>query len=143
MNVNAEWVRQANAALMYDAISVLAEAFGKVLRKKPDFFVGGSISTTSGGAMSTSNNKTPTFPSSSSSSTTTTSFNTTMREVHCATGRDFTDSPVPFELGEKISKFIRKVSASEHKWTFSSLCPTFAVKVKVVQLCGLSLLKIA
>lgn len=31
------------------------------------------------------------------------------RDVNCATGGDFTGSPIPFENGEKIAKFIRKV----------------------------------
>jgi hypothetical protein len=84
---------------MYDAISVLAEAFAKALRKKPDFF--GTISST---ALNNNNYKT-----SSSSSSSNVSANT-VREVHCATGRDFTDSPIPFEQGERLAKYIRKVS---------------------------------
>lgn len=100
---------------MYDSISVLAEAFGKILRKKPDFFgspansgVGGFVQ---GGLKGTS-----------SSSSSNSSISTPMREVHCATGRDFTDSPVPFELGEKIAKFIRKVSEERKNEKRNGFC---------------------
>jgi len=72
---------------MYDAVSVLFDAFTKMTRKKPDFFhQPGAVSPTGVKLNGT-------------------------REVHCATGRDFTGSPVPFELGEKIAKYIRKVRA--------------------------------
>jgi hypothetical protein len=82
------WFLQADAALMYDAMSVLQDAFSKMTRKKPDYFSSGS-------------------PASSSTSSTF-RWNGT-RDVHCATGRDFTGSPTPFEMGERIAKNIRKV----------------------------------
>ncbi len=67
---------------MYDAISVLAEAFSKMYKKKLDIFQSGinGFSRTNG-----------------------------TRDVNCATGGDFSGSPLPFENGEKIAKFIRKV----------------------------------
>lgn len=73
---------QANAALMYDAISVLGEAFSKMYKKKMEFLQPGINGFRANGT----------------------------RDVHCATGGDFTGSPPPFEHGEKIAKFIRKVS---------------------------------
>lgn len=77
---------QANAALMFDAISVLAEAFSKMYKKKLDIFQ--QPSSGINGLLRTNGT----------------------RDVHCATGGDFSGSPPPFENGEKIAKFIRKVS---------------------------------
>lgn len=76
---------------MYDAITVLYDAFTKMTRKKSDFFhpAGGGVSETGVKLNGT-------------------------REVHCATGRDFTGSPVPLLLGEKIAKYIRKVRNHHH-----------------------------
>jgi len=70
---------------MYDSISILAEALSRMYKKKVDIFQ----------------------PSSG--------FNGFLRangtrEVSCATGGAFTGSPIPFENGEKIAKFFRKVS---------------------------------
>ncbi len=70
---------------MYDAISVLAEAFSKMYKKKLDIFQ--QPSSGINGLLRTNGT----------------------RDVHCATGGDFSGSPPPFENGEKISKFIRKV----------------------------------
>jgi hypothetical protein len=95
---------QADAALMYDAMSVLQDAFSKMTRKKPDYFSSGSPA------------------SSSTSSSSTFRWNGT-RDVHCATGRDFTGSPTPFEMGERIAKNIRKVCV-----------------VHLCRLCGISIL---
>lgn len=69
---------------MYDAISVLAEAFSKMYKKKLDIF---QSSSGINGFLRTNGT----------------------RDVHCATGGDFSGSPTPFENGEKIAKFIRKV----------------------------------
>ncbi|CAL8101103.1 unnamed protein product [Orchesella dallaii] len=66
---------------MYDAILVLGEAFSKMYKKKLDFLQTGTNGFRPNGT----------------------------RDVHCATGGDFTGSPPPFENGEKIAKFIRKV----------------------------------
>jgi len=89
--------QQAEAALMYDAISVLHSAFTKILHKK-----GGSDFISS---LRSLNGSTTSSTSSSSGSATASS----RRDVVCATGRDFTDNPVPFEMGERIAKYIRKV----------------------------------
>lgn len=70
---------------MYDAISVLAEAFSKMYKKKLDIFQ--QPSSGINGLLRTNGT----------------------RDVHCATGGDFSGSPPPFENGEKIAKFIRKV----------------------------------
>nr|QRN45436.1 kainate-selective glutamate receptor 1 [Carausius morosus] len=70
----------AQAALMYDAVFVLVEAFGKLLRKKPDQFRGnfrrGQI------------------------------FNNGSRGIDCNTS---THRVTPWEHGEKISRYLRKV----------------------------------
>ncbi|XP_046391303.1 glutamate receptor 1-like isoform X4 [Ischnura elegans] len=70
----------AQAALMYDAVFVLVEAFHKLLRKKPDLFRGnfrrGQI------------------------------FNNGSRGLDCNISRGWV---TPWEHGEKISKFLRKV----------------------------------
>jgi len=103
---------QANAALMFDAMSVLTEAFSRMLRKKPDLFRG-----TNGGG----NGNVGTGSSASSSASASATLSGSVfgfggngrpngsREVHCGTGPDFMDSVIPFELGEKIAKHIRKV----------------------------------
>ncbi|XP_046678071.1 glutamate receptor 1-like isoform X2 [Homalodisca vitripennis] len=70
----------AQAALMYDAVFVLVEAFNKLLRKKPDMFRNnlrrGQI------------------------------FNNGTRGIDCNTSRGWV---TPWEHGDKISRFLRKV----------------------------------
>ncbi|XP_066994946.2 glutamate receptor 1-like [Anabrus simplex] len=70
----------AQAALMYDAVFILVEAFNKLLRKKPDLFRGnfrrGQI------------------------------FNNGSRGIDCNTSRGMV---TPWEHGDKISRFLRKV----------------------------------
>ncbi len=92
---------------MFDAMSVLTEAFSKMLRKKPDLFRGTNGGGNGGSGLGIS------FPSGSSTlsgSVFGAGRPNGSREVHCGTGPDFMDSVVPFELGEKIAKHIRKVS---------------------------------
>ena len=86
---------------MYDAMSVLMEAFGKMLRKKPDLLRSPSSSSSSSAAA----NNHGYLPGRT---------NGTTREVHCGTGPDFKDPVIPFEVGEKIAKHIRKVGLQYH-----------------------------
>ncbi|XP_046997299.1 glutamate receptor 1-like [Schistocerca americana] len=70
----------AAAALMHDAVLVLVEAFNKLLRKKPDLF---RASQRRGQV-----------------------FNTTSRGVECSINKGWV---TPWEHGDKISRFLRKV----------------------------------
>ena len=97
---------------MFDAMSVLTEAFSKMLRKKPDLFRG-----TNGGGNGNIGSSSSSSSLSGSSTLSGSVFGfggngrpNGSREVHCGTGPDFMDSVIPFELGEKIAKHIRKVS---------------------------------
>jgi glutamate receptor, ionotropic, invertebrate len=74
---------QAQAALMYDAVFVIAEAFNKVLRKKPDQFRNYAV------ARRTAN----------------TAGNTT-KSLDCNTAKGWV---TPWEHGDKISRYLRKV----------------------------------
>ncbi|XP_043486735.1 glutamate receptor 1 isoform X2 [Polistes fuscatus] len=80
----------AQAALMYDAVFVLVEAFNKFLRKKPDRNnvrrTGNLIGTTSANKTSQPTNGT--------------------RSLDCNNSRDLV---TPWENGDKISRFLRKV----------------------------------
>ena len=71
---------QAQAALMYDAVFVLVEAFNKLLRKKPDLF----RTNFRRGQL----------------------FNNVTRGVECNSPKGW---PSPWEHGDKISRFLRKV----------------------------------
>lgn len=75
---------QAQAALMYDAVFVLVEAFNKFLRKKPD----------------RSNVRRTGIPGSSQITNGT-------RALDCNSSRGWV---TPFEYGDKISRLLRKVS---------------------------------
>ncbi|XP_054275733.1 glutamate receptor 1-like [Macrosteles quadrilineatus] len=70
----------AQAALMYDAVFVLVEAFNKLLRKKPDMF----RNNLRRGQL----------------------FNNGSRGIDCNTSRGWV---TPWEHGDKISRFLRKV----------------------------------
>lgn len=106
---------QAQAALMYDAVFVLVDAFTKLLKKKPDQFrtvgqkkgvgqtmmlLGGANSTQNGGAGmtnggggggGTSNNANP----------------SSNRGLDCNTPTGWVNA---WEHGDKISRYLRKVS---------------------------------
>lgn len=86
------YLSQAQAALMYDAVFVLVEAFNKLLRKKPDMFRNnlrrGQI------------------------------FNNGSRGIDCNTSRGWV---TPWEHGDKISRFLRKVSSIELSENYSDL----------------------
>ncbi|XP_012264901.2 glutamate receptor 1 isoform X2 [Athalia rosae] len=88
----------AQAALMYDAVFVLVEAFNKILRKKPDLFktnvrrpgVAGSTSGGSSGGGNSGNN----HPTNGT------------RALDCNTSQGWV---TPWEHGDKISRNLRKV----------------------------------
>lgn len=83
----------AQAALMYDAVYVLVEAFSKIVRKKPDQFRAYTMRT-SRGQFNVPPNGT--------------------RPIDCnASGRGVQ----PWEHGDKISRYLRKVS-HHHKVLF-------------------------
>ncbi|KAH8364845.1 hypothetical protein KR084_012569, partial [Drosophila pseudotakahashii] len=81
----------AQAALMYDAVFVLVEAFNRILRKKPDQFRSNHLQRRSHGGGS------------SSSSTGT---NDSSALLDCNTSKGWV---TPWEQGEKISRVLRKV----------------------------------
>lgn len=111
---------QANAALMFDSMAVLTEAFSKMLRKKPDLFRGTNSGNNGGVGMgSNSNYGGSTFGFGGMNGS---------REIHCGTGPDFMDPIVPFELGEKIAKYIRKVRRY-------SCCKLYTFKLRASKKC--------
>ncbi|XP_034657725.1 glutamate receptor 1 [Drosophila subobscura] len=81
----------AQAALMYDAVFVLVEAFNRILRKKPDQFRSNHLQRRSHGGGS----------SSSSGGT-----NESSALLDCNTSKGWV---TPWEQGEKISRVLRKV----------------------------------
>ena len=96
-------ILQADAALMYDAMSVLIEAFGKMLRKKPDLLNRSPSSSISSSSYSSNSNSNNGYLLNNRP-------NNGSKEIqHCGSGPDFKDPVVPFEVGEKIAKHIRKV----------------------------------
>ena len=96
-------ILQSDAALMYDAMSVLTEAFGKMLRKNPDLLNRSTSSAAAGPNVSSNNGYLNSRPSNGSKQV----------QHYCGTGPDFRDPVVPFEVGEKIAKHIRKVRNHE------------------------------
>ncbi|XP_017048729.1 glutamate receptor 1 isoform X2 [Drosophila ficusphila] len=82
----------AQAALMYDAVFVLVEAFNRILRKKPDQFRSNHLQRRSHGG------------SSSSSATGTNESSGAL--LDCNTNKGWV---TPWEQGEKISRVLRKV----------------------------------
>jgi len=97
---------------MFDSMSVLTEAFSKMLRKKPDIFRIGTNGNPNGNSGTSSSYSGPSPQGLIGSFGLGATRTNGTREVHCGTGPDFMDSVVPFELGEKIAKHIRKVSES-------------------------------
>lgn len=85
---------QAQAALMHDAVLVLVETFNKLLWKKPDMFKTNVKRTNSNGNASMSG--APSIP-----------LSLQMLSLDCNSGRS---SGNQWEHGEKISRFLRKVS---------------------------------
>lgn len=80
---------------MHDAVLVLVETFNKLLWKKPDMFKTNAKRTLSNGNSSTSSGVSSSQPPG----------------LDCNSGRS---SGNQWEHGEKISRFLRKVSATVH-----------------------------
>ncbi|XP_055843535.1 glutamate receptor 1-like isoform X1 [Episyrphus balteatus] len=87
----------AQAALMYDAVFVLVEAFNKILRKKPDQFRNNVQRRSQTLIPSPANGTTATGGNNVGSST---------RALDCNTSRGWVN---PWEHGDKISRYLRKV----------------------------------
>lgn len=88
---------QAQAALMYDAVFVLVEAFNRILRKKPDQFRANHLQRRShGGGGSGSAN----------------ALNESSALLDCNTSKGWV---TPWEQGEKISRVLRKVKYTKTK----------------------------
>ncbi|XP_020801640.1 glutamate receptor 1 [Drosophila serrata] len=86
----------AQAALMYDAVFVLVEAFNRILRKKPDQFRSNHLQRRShGGSSSSSSSSSPSSTNESSGAL-----------LDCNTSKGWV---TPWEQGEKISRVLRKV----------------------------------
>ncbi|XP_030570348.1 glutamate receptor 1 [Drosophila novamexicana] len=80
----------AQAALMYDAVFVLVEAFNRILRKKPDQFRANHLQRRSHAGGSGNTN----------------SLNESSALLDCSTSKGWV---TPWEQGEKISRVLRKV----------------------------------
>lgn len=94
-----DWSTQAQAALMYDAVFVLVEAFNKLLRKKPDQFRSYTMRRSSAQH---------TFTNSSYGNNMVGSTNgQSVRILDCNTNKGWVN---PWEHGDKISRYLRKVS---------------------------------
>lgn len=106
---------QAQAALMYDAVFVLVEAFNKLLRKKPDQF----RSYTTRRSSSHLN-----YSNSSYGALMTSLSNNNNRILDCNTAKGWVN---PWEHGDKISRYLRKV-----KWESIACfaCVTFSRRKK-------------
>lgn len=85
----------AQAALMYDAVFVLAEAFNKLLRKKPDQFRSYT--------MRRMNLISTTFTNAHNTTANNANLN---RVLDCNTSKGWVN---PWEHGDKISRYLRKV----------------------------------
>lgn len=89
---------QAQAALMYDAVFVLVEAFNKLLRKKPDQFR--SYTMRRMGQMPPAPVTNTTHPNANNANA------QTNRVLDCNTSKGWVN---PWEHGDKISRYLRKV----------------------------------
>lgn len=92
---------QAQAALMYDAVFVLVEAFNKLLKKKPDQFRSYTM------RRSSSQHS---YTNSSYGNLIANGQNT--RALDCNTAKGWIN---PWEHGDKISRYLRKVSEAFQK----------------------------
>lgn len=93
------YVFQAQAALMYDAVFVLVEAFNKLLRKKPDQFR--SYTMRRMGQMPPAPVTNTTHPNANNANNAQTN-----RVLDCNTSKGWVN---PWEHGDKISRYLRKV----------------------------------
>lgn len=109
---------QAQAALMYDAVFVLVDAFTKLLKKKPDQFrtiatkrgaqaYGNMSSTTNGGNNINGNGGGANANGNGNSN------NNNNRGLDCNTSKGWV---VPWEHGDKISRYLRKVSLLRNQY---------------------------
>lgn len=89
--------KKAQAALMYDAVFVLVEAFNKLLRKKPDQFRSYTMRNRMGQILA---------PITNVSSTNATNNANVNRVLDCNTSKGWVN---PWEHGDKISRYLRKV----------------------------------
>ncbi|XP_064543138.1 glutamate receptor 1 isoform X1 [Drosophila montana] len=102
----------AQAALMYDAVFVLVEAFNKILRKKPDQFRNNvqrrsqTLMVAAQAAASTAGDGSNTSSSSGSNSDGSASFGGAPRALDCNTAKGWVNA---WEHGDKISRYLRKV----------------------------------
>lgn len=90
-------LKKAQAALMYDAVFVLVEAFNKLLRKKPDQFRSYTMRNRMGQLLA---------PITNVSSTNATNNANVNRVLDCNTSKGWVN---PWEHGDKISRYLRKV----------------------------------
>ena len=101
---------QAQAALMYDALFVLADAFTKLLKKKPDQFrtaslKRGSQTPTNLSSNVNNNNISPNTNSNSNGGGNNNHNSNGNKALDCSKG-----TVIEWEHGDKISKYMRKVS---------------------------------
>lgn len=101
---------QAQAALMYDAVFVLVEAFNKLLRKKPDQFR--SYTMRRMGQMPPAPVTNTTHPNANNANA------QTNRVLDCNTSKGWVN---PWEHGDKISRYLRKVFTCY--FSFASIVP--------------------
>lgn len=138
-------ILQAQAALMYDAVFVLVEAFNKILRKKPDQFrnnirrgqtamaaastsanttgltsngmLGGGIgSNLMGGSSSGGNGNGIGGGNSGGVGGSNSNNNNAPRALDCNTSKGWVN---PWEHGDKISRYLRKVSHNTATKTYA------------------------
>lgn len=101
---------QAQAALMYDAVFVLVEAFNKLLKKKPDQFRSYTMRRSSSQHSYTN----------SSYGNLIANGQQNMRVLDCNIAKGWIN---PWEHGDKISRYLRKVrSYMMTLWVFTVLC---------------------
>lgn len=89
--------KKAQAALMYDAVFVLVEAFNKLLRKKPDQFRSYTMRNRMGQLLAPVTNVSSANASNNANAN---------RVLDCNTSKGWVN---PWEHGDKISRYLRKV----------------------------------
>lgn len=124
---------QAQAALMYDAVFVLIDAFNKLLRKKPDQFR--STYTSKRGNQPSYTNSTSGINGSSNMNGIMNNFNTLSGSMNSNNNRLLDCNipkghhPTPWEHGDKISRYLRKVSMEQ--MSFFLVLETFIYSMDV------------
>lgn len=103
-------VLQAEAALMYDAVSVLVEGLSKILRKKPDQFRSYTMRRPGVSTQPTFGNMTLGIGATTAGAMTNLNGNdATPRPLDCNTAKGWV---TPWEHGDRISRYLRKVSTT-------------------------------